>query len=160
MDGAGKHLMALSLPAPLLDQYSEEELLLTIASIIRPGFLHRRPSENGLRMSSPGDASDPEHVKLATDEFQVLLGVLRAWRPGAGHRQDEFRPGIGPGAISDGHGCRRTTGAVTAHQSSWFTDAAAAHQRYVGRTQMGNVLSNLATAPRDCQLGVCRGPGT
>jgi hypothetical protein len=59
---------------------------------------------NGLSLKVEGDYQDKSLLKIATDEFQILLGLLRAWRPEAEQRVDEIRPGIGSGSICDEHG--------------------------------------------------------
>jgi hypothetical protein len=94
----------LSIPAPLLSQFADEEILLQIGSIARPGLLTREPSENGIRLITSADPGDVDALRAAADEFQILLGVLRAWRPTAGQRQDEISPRVGPGPVRDGHG--------------------------------------------------------
>lgn len=94
----------LSIPAPLLSQFADEEILLQIGSIARPGLLTREPSENGIRLITSADPGDDDALRAAADEFQILLGVLRAWRPTAGQRQDEISSRVGPGPVRDGHG--------------------------------------------------------
>jgi hypothetical protein len=96
--------MVAYIPAPALCQGADEDLLIEMGAIIFPGFVHRNPGANGLRLKLAGDYKDAALLKTAADQFQTLLGVLRAWRPLAGQRVDEVRPGIGPGSIRDEHG--------------------------------------------------------
>src|SRR5688572_25965159 len=88
--------MTAIFPAPMLQQGADEEILLQMASVVFPGFLHRNPAGNGLQLHVEGDYKDPTRAKAAADQFQILLGALRAWRPMAGQREDEIQPGIGP----------------------------------------------------------------
>jgi hypothetical protein len=96
--------MVAHIPAPALCQGADEDLLIEMGAIIFPGFVQRTPGANGLRLKLDGDYKDDSLLKTAADQFQTLLGVLRAWRPLAGQRVDEVRPGIGPGSIRDEHG--------------------------------------------------------
>ena len=96
--------MVAYIPAPALCQGSDEELIIEIGAVIFPGFVQRDPGVNGLRLKLEGDYKDDSLLKTAADQFQMRLGVLRAWRPMAGQRVDEVRPGIGPSSIRDEHG--------------------------------------------------------
>lgn len=100
--------MTLFLPAPPLDQFTDEQVLLEMAEIVRPGFLIRRPGENGVFMVLAGDVKDATAraavEKVAAEGFQILLGLLRAWRPIAGKRRDEVQSGIGSGNWRDEYG--------------------------------------------------------
>ncbi len=96
--------MMAYIPAPALCQGADEDLIIEMGAIIFPGFVERNPSANGLRLKLEGDYRDDSILKTAADQFQALLGVLRAWRPLAGQRSDEVRPGIGTGSIRDDHG--------------------------------------------------------
>lgn len=96
--------MVAYIPAPELCQYADEDLLIEMGAIIFPGFVARRPRGNGLRLRLEGDYTDESLLQTAADRFQILLGALRAWRPLAGQRVDEVRPGIGPGSIRSEHG--------------------------------------------------------
>lgn len=96
--------MVAYIPAPTLCQGADEDLMIQMGTIIFPGFVQRFPDENGLRLRLVGDYRDHSLVEIAADRFQTLLGVLRAWRTGAGQRADEVRPGIGQGSIRDEHG--------------------------------------------------------
>ena len=96
--------MMAYIPAPALCQGADEDLIIEMGAIIFPGFVERNPSMNGLRLKLEGDYRDDSLLKTAADQFQALLGVLRAWRPLAGQRTDEVRPGIGTGSIRDDHG--------------------------------------------------------
>lgn len=87
-----------------LCQGADENLIIEMGAIIFPDFAQRDPGINGLRMKLEGDYKDESLLKTAADQFQILLGVLRAWRPLAGQRADEVRPGIGRGSIRDEHG--------------------------------------------------------
>jgi hypothetical protein len=86
-------------PAPALCQGADEDIIIEIAATVLPDFVQRNPSMNGLRLKVEGDYRDESLLKIATDQFQILLGILRAWRPEAGQRVDEIRPGIGAGSI-------------------------------------------------------------
>jgi hypothetical protein len=96
--------MVAHIPALALCQYADEELMIEMGSVIYPGFVDRVRGANGLRLTLEGDYRDERLVELAADQFQTLLGVLRAWRPLAGQRADEVRPGIGQGSIRDEQG--------------------------------------------------------
>lgn len=96
--------MVAYVPAPALCQGADEDLILEMGAIIFPGFVERTPGANGLRLKLEGNYRDDSLLKTAADQFQTLLGVLRAWRPLAGQRVDELRPGIGTGSIRDDHG--------------------------------------------------------
>jgi hypothetical protein len=93
--------MMAYIPAPELCQGIDEDLILELGAIIFPGFVERTPDKNGLRLKLEGDYMEDSLLKTAADQFQTLLGVLRAWRPLAGQRADEVRPGIGKGSIQD-----------------------------------------------------------
>jgi hypothetical protein len=90
--------------APSLCQGADEEVLLSMSEIIAPGLLDRETGKNGLRIRVSGNYKDQCTLKLAADEFQLLLGIIRAWNPIAGERRDEVRPGIGTGSIRDENG--------------------------------------------------------
>lgn len=96
--------MMAYIPAPALCQGADEDLIVEMGAVIFPGFVERDPNANGLRLKIEGDYMDDSLLKTAADQFQALLGVLRAWRPLAGQRSDEVRPGIGTGSIRDDHG--------------------------------------------------------
>lgn len=96
--------MVAYISAPALCQGADEDQIIEMGAIIFPGFVQRNPGANGLRLNLEGDYKDVSLLKTAADQFQTLLGVLRAWRPLAGQRVDEVRPGIGPGSIRDEHG--------------------------------------------------------
>jgi hypothetical protein len=96
--------LAAYIQAPVLCQGADEDLIIEMGAVIFPDFIERNPGVNGLRMKLEGDYKDNSLLETAADQFQILLGVLRAWRPIAGQRKDEVRPGIGPGSIRDEHG--------------------------------------------------------
>ncbi|MFM9882958.1 MAG: hypothetical protein ACKVQT_08020 [Burkholderiales bacterium] len=96
--------MVAYIQAPTLQQGSDEDLIIEMGAIVFPDFVQRNPGANGLRLKLEGDYKDDSLLKPAADQFQVLLGVLRAWRPLAGQRVDEVWPGIGAGSIRDEHG--------------------------------------------------------
>lgn len=96
--------MVAHIPAPALCQCADEDLMIEMGSVIYPGFIDRVQGTNGLRLTLEGDYRDESLLALAADQFQTILGVLRAWRPLAGQRVDEVRPGIGQGSIRDEHG--------------------------------------------------------
>lgn len=96
--------MVAYIPAPALCQGADEDLIIEMGAIIFPGFVQRNPSANGLCLKLEGDYKDDWLLTTTADQFQTLLGILRAWRPLAGQRVDEVRPGIGPGSIRDEHG--------------------------------------------------------
>ena len=96
--------MSASCPAPPLVQGADEDLVLKLGAILFPGFVQREPGVNGLRLMVEGDPLNPLSETTATDQFQILLGVLRAWHPLAGQREDEVRPGVGPGPVRDERG--------------------------------------------------------
>lgn len=92
------------IPAPALCQGADEDVILEISEIVFPDFVHRNKHKNGLQMKVAGNYLDKSRPKIASDQFQILLGILRAWRSVAGQRVDEIRPGIGEGSIRDEHG--------------------------------------------------------
>jgi len=96
--------MVAYFPAPALCQGADEDLLIGMGATIFPNFVQRIPGANGLRLRLEGDYRDDSLLKTAADQFQTLLGILRAWRSVAGQRVDEIRPGIGKGSIRDEHG--------------------------------------------------------
>lgn len=96
--------MVAYIPAPALCQGADEGLVIKIGEIIFPDFVQRLPETNSLYLELNGDYKDDFLIKIAADRFQILLGVLRAWRPTAGQRVDEVLPEIGPGSIRDEHG--------------------------------------------------------
>ncbi len=96
--------MVAHIPAPALCQGADEDLMIEMGGVIYPGFVDRVPGANGLRLTLEGDYRDERPTKLAADQFQTLLGVLRAWSSLAGQRVDEVRSGIGQGSIRDEHG--------------------------------------------------------
>jgi len=91
-------------PAPALCQGADEDIIIEIGEIVFPDFVQRNQRMNGLRLKVAGDTRDESRLKIAAEQFQILLGILRAWRPVAGQRVDEIRPGIGEGSIRDEHG--------------------------------------------------------
>ncbi len=96
--------MVAYIQAPALQQGADEDLIIEMGAIIFPDFVQRNPGANGLRLKLERDYKDDSLLKPAANQFQTLLGVLRAWRPLAGQRVDEVRPGIGGGSIRDEHG--------------------------------------------------------
>jgi hypothetical protein len=95
---------SLYVRAPELCQGADENILIQLGAIIFSGFIDRESGENGLRLCVPGDYRDLELLEVASNKFQILLGALRAWKPIAGERRDEVRPGIGGGSIRDESG--------------------------------------------------------
>jgi len=100
--------MSAIFPAPELCQGPDENLIISIGAIVFPSFVQRNRQVNGLQLSVDGDYAhnyrDKSFLRKATDQFQILLGILRAWNPIAGERKDEIRPGVGPGSVRDGSG--------------------------------------------------------
>lgn len=86
----GRNMVAY-FPAPALCQGADEDLMIEMGAIIFPDFVQRTPGANGLRLRLEGDYRDDSLMKTAADQFQTLLGILRAWRPVAGQRVDEVR---------------------------------------------------------------------
>jgi hypothetical protein len=89
------------IPAPELCQGADEDLLIEMGATVFPEFIQRNPEANGLRLSLYGDYRNESLQETAADQFQILLGLLRAWRPVAGQRADEVRSGVGRGSIRD-----------------------------------------------------------
>lgn len=87
--------------APELCQYADEQLIVQMGAIISPDIIYRHPVENGLSISVEGDYTDRSVIQIASDQFQILLGVLRVWNPIAGQRRDEVNPGIGSNVSRD-----------------------------------------------------------
>ena len=87
--------------APALRQGADEDLLIGIGAVIFPGCIKPWPGENGLRIWVAGDPTDPAAAAEALANFQIVLGVLRAWRSGAGELCDEGRAGLGEGSVRD-----------------------------------------------------------
>ncbi len=137
----------LRLSAPRLCQGDDENVILEIGAAIWPGLLRRIPGQRGLCIELEGDYRDESLEKDATRKFQMLLGVLRAWRPSAGHRVDEISPGSGPGPIQDENGNQliRVVG-IPNHSrfggevEAFARDAAAALERE-GSQRLGDALS-------------------
>jgi hypothetical protein len=101
--------MVAYFPAPALCQGADEDLLIEMGATIFPDFIQRVPGANGLRLRLQGNYRDDSLMKTAADQFQTLLGILRAWRSVAGQRVDEVRPGTGTGSIRDEHGNQLVT---------------------------------------------------
>ncbi|NMI00160.1 hypothetical protein [Pseudonocardia acidicola] len=94
----------ISFPAPALCQGADEDLLIEIGGVVFPGCIKRSQGENGLRLWVEGGPTDPAVRIDALAKFQTVLGVLRAWRSGAGERRDEMRAGLGDGPVRDEDG--------------------------------------------------------
>jgi hypothetical protein len=90
----------ISFKAPDLCQGADEDLLLVMGDIIDPGFLRRQEGESGLWRCVEGTAPDDASRADADARFRILLGVLRAWRFGAGELADERRGGMGQGGAA------------------------------------------------------------
>lgn len=95
--------MSAIFPAPELKQAADVTLLLNLSEVIRPGFLQLRDGFQ-LNLTVDGNYKSDEVLRQAGDDFQVLLGAVRALQPTAGERQDEAFPTIGSGAIQDEKG--------------------------------------------------------
>jgi hypothetical protein len=91
----------ISFPAPALWQGADEALMIEVGETIFPGCIKRWPAENGLRLWVEGEPTDSAAAKDAVAKFQIVLGVLRSWRSGAGELADERRAGLGQGSIQD-----------------------------------------------------------
>lgn len=91
----------ISYPAPLLCQGADEDAMMQVGSIMFPGRISRHPGENGLRIWAEGDPKDINTGVRALGYFQVALGVLRAWKSGAGMLADEQRKGLASGPVRD-----------------------------------------------------------
>ncbi len=91
----------IGFPAPALCQSADEDLLIEIGAVVFPGCIKRWPGENGLRLWVEGDPTDPAAGADAVAKFQTVLGVLRAWRSGAGELRGERRVGLGGGTVRD-----------------------------------------------------------
>jgi hypothetical protein len=95
----------ISYPAPAMSQGDDQRLLLKIGNIVFPNGFEQRQNENCLRIwveASPDE--HPEAGSKALANFQVVLGLLRAWHNEAGKLADEERRGLGPGAVCDEQG--------------------------------------------------------
>jgi hypothetical protein len=97
----------IGFPAPALCQGADEDLMLQLGAIIFPESLRRWQRENGFRIWVDGSPEEPATRSEAVARFQIVLGVLRAWRPDAGELQDERRAGLGEGTIRDEAGNQR-----------------------------------------------------
>jgi hypothetical protein len=103
-------------PAPALCQGSDEDVIIEIGEIVFPDFVQRNQGGSGLRLKVAGDFVGEAQLEFGGDQFQILLGILRAWRTDAGQRADEIRPRIGKGSIRDEHGNQIVmVGSVIAH---------------------------------------------
>lgn len=91
----------ISFPAPALCQGADEDLLIEIGAAVFPDCIKRWPGENGLRLWVEGNPTDPAAGAEALAKFQTVLGVLRAWRSGAGELREERRAGLGEGSVRD-----------------------------------------------------------
>jgi len=61
------------IPAPELCQGADENLLIQMGAIIFPDFVDRNPHGNGLHLQLKGNYKDDSLIKIATDQFQILL---------------------------------------------------------------------------------------
>ena len=110
----------LYVPAPVLCQGTDEDVLLEMGNVICNGLVDRILKENGLKLRVPGDYLDPTLLEIAANEFQVLLGIIRAWKSIAGERRDEVRPGVGSGSIHDESGNQVVhVGSVISYRASY-----------------------------------------
>lgn len=130
--------MVAYIPAPALCQGADEDLMVEMGSVIYPGFIDRVPGSNGLRLTLEGNYRDGRLIGLATDQFQTLLGVLRAWRPLAGQRVDEVRPGIGRGSIQDEQGSQ----VIMAGPAIAYSIFGSEVTRYAGSAKLAITQSN------------------
>lgn len=96
--------MAALIPAPALCQGADEDLIIKLGAIIFPEFIKKNSNMKGLCLKIEGNYKDDSLLITAANQFQLLLGVLRAWNTMAGQRVDEIRPGIGLGSIQDEYG--------------------------------------------------------
>jgi hypothetical protein len=91
----------ISFPAPSMCQGADEDLMIQLGAIIFPECLKRWLGETGFRIWVDGSSAVRDSRSEAVTRFQIVLGVLRAWRPDAGELQDERRAGLGEGSIRD-----------------------------------------------------------
>jgi len=91
----------ISFPAPTLCHMADEDLMVSIGAVMFPECIKRWPGENGLRLWVEGTPTDPAARFDAVAKFQTVLGVLRAWRQGAGQLAEELRAGLGHGSVRD-----------------------------------------------------------
>ncbi|MEU8232724.1 hypothetical protein AB0C12_24350 [Actinoplanes sp. NPDC048967] len=91
----------ISFPAPALCQVADEDLMVSIGAVMFPECIKRWPGENGLRLWVDGTPTDTAARVDAVAKFQTVLGVLRAWRQGAGQLAEELRAGLGHGSVRD-----------------------------------------------------------
>jgi hypothetical protein len=82
-------------------QGDDEDLMLELGEVLFPGSIARSSDENGLRIWVDRDPCDPVAADEARAIFQTVLGLLRAWRLGAGQLKEEERPGLGEGPVRD-----------------------------------------------------------
>lgn len=75
--------------------------MIEIGAVVFPDCMKRWPGENGLRVWVEGGPTDPAAGVDALAKFQTVLGVLRAWRSGAGELRDERRAGLAAGSVRD-----------------------------------------------------------
>lgn len=94
----------ISFPAPALCQGADEDLLVEVGAVVFPGCIKRWPGENGLRIWVDGHPTDSRAAVDARDRFQIVLGVLRAWRRDAGELVEERRAGLGELSVRDDSG--------------------------------------------------------
>jgi hypothetical protein len=100
----------ISYKAPELCQAADEDLLLQMGKAIFRGFVSRDEDEGGLRLWVAGKTPNKASGTKAEAKFQTLLGILRAWRSGAGEVVDERRGGLGQdGAARDDNGTQYLT---------------------------------------------------
>jgi hypothetical protein len=91
----------IGFPAPALCQGADEDLMIQLGMIIFPECLRRWPRENGFRIWVDGSPDELGARSEAVAHFQIVLGVLRAWRPDAGQLEEERRASLGEGSIRD-----------------------------------------------------------
>ena len=87
-------------------QFDDENALLLIGGIVMPGAIERRTGENGLHLwiETGGGPADRETRRTALLQFQLLLGILRAYWPDTGELYLELSDGLGEGATRDPDG--------------------------------------------------------
>jgi hypothetical protein len=124
-------------PAPELIQASDIDILVQLGAIVAPGLIRRDerepPSDRLWIWVEGGDAHTDALYDLAYGAFQILLGLLRAWRTPAGELRAEAdqRRAYGGAARND-------------RGDQWVLGLGA-----LGHSVVGGEVERFATSARD-----------
>ncbi len=124
----------ISFQTRALVQGDDEGDVVQLAAVMCPGVVTRRAGTDGLWITTPCDdrsdiASREDALAAGRSHFLLLLGVLRAWHPGAGQVRDELWAGLCLGAVVD-------------HENNHFVTLGS----IICRTKFGGELEAFASA--------------